>query len=343
MGNWTDKNFVAAAFFRWAGYLANPVRRADIHAELPSDKASAFHREYQQLTGESLLFAGDKKPFYIWPPTVNKQGIQRRVYFFGEPQALPPLPGITVRKGRVRGQWRINNKNFIPELFKFGFLIGDNADRADEIRTRIPEEHLRDFDKGFSIMSDADRAEMFLREQCESAGMRTLSIAEIHAAWKRKHGNLDAALQVLRARKTLTTNNKNDAVTYVPQTDTLKDEIESESIRRAIRGEHAPEKREYLIETYARDRGWKSLAKKIFGEHCMLTKCGNTFIKNDGKPYIEVHHIVPLHKGGEDGAWNLSVLCAHHHRMAHFARDEEKDNIKRFLLEKNDEMLRARS
>ena len=53
----------------------------------------------------------------------------------------------------------------------------------------------------------------------------------------------------------------------------------------------------------------------------------NTFLKEDGSRYIEVHHIVPLHCGGEDGIWNLSVLCAHHHRMAHFAGLRERKQI----------------
>ena len=142
---------MTASFFQWAGYLANPVRRADIHVELPPQREEEFRLEYQQLTGEPLQLPGTQRPFYVWRPTTNKWGIERRVYFFGDPQALPPLPGITARKGRLRGQWRINNRIFVPGLLKSGFRIGENAARADEIRACIPEEHLPDFDKGFSL------------------------------------------------------------------------------------------------------------------------------------------------------------------------------------------------
>ncbi len=94
-----------------------------------------------------------------------------------------------------------------------------------------------------------------------------------------------------------------------------------------------PDKREYLVETYVRDVGWAKLAKEKYGHNCMMDGCGNTFRKNDGSRYIEVHHIVPLHKNGEDAIWNLSVLCAHHHKMAHYA-----DNRTRLLIQS--ELLR---
>jgi predicted HNH restriction endonuclease len=88
-----------------------------------------------------------------------------------------------------------------------------------------------------------------------------------------------------------------------------------------------PDRIEYLVETYARDVGWAKMAKEIYGHSCMLDRCGNTFRKNDGSYYIEVHHIIPLHKNGEDAIWNLSVLCAHHHKMAHYADDRTRMRI----------------
>lgn len=93
-----------------------------------------------------------------------------------------------------------------------------------------------------------------------------------------------------------------------------------------------PETREYFIETYVRDAGWAKTAKDTLGTDCLINDCGNTFNKPDGTPYIEVHHIVPLCEGGEEGVWNLSVLCAHHHRMAHFADTASKKDMRRYLL-----------
>ncbi len=100
-----------------------------------------------------------------------------------------------------------------------------------------------------------------------------------------------------------------------------------------------PEKKEYLIETYARNRGWVLAAKEQFGEYCLFPECKNTFKDNKDSPYIEVHHIIPLFEGGEDGLWNLSVVCAHHHRMAHFADDQTKTKVANYLLTETEKRL----
>lgn len=66
---------------------------------------------------------------------------------------------------------------------------------------------------------------------------------------------------------------------------------------------------------------------------------GSASCEPDGTPYIEVHHIIPLCEGAEDGVWNLSVLCAHHHRMAHFADDTSKKQIRNFLQKEVDKRV----
>lgn len=102
------------------------------------------------------------------------------------------------------------------------------------------------------------------------------------------------------------------------------------------------EKREYIIETYARDRGWVKKAKDCFGFDCLHPGCRNTFLKPDGERYIEVHHIIPLFQGGEDGLWNLTVVCAHHHRMAHFAETIKREELqKQFLGIANEKLQQA--
>ena len=67
---------------------------------------------------------------------------------------------------------------------------------------------------------------------------------------------------------------------------------------------------------------------------CMYGICTNTFLKEDGLPYLEVHHSIPLCRGGEDGLWNLSVLCAHHQRMAHFVNIRTRVRLENELLKK---------
>jgi 5-methylcytosine-specific restriction protein A len=40
--------------------------------------------------------------------------------------------------------------------------------------------------------------------------------------------------------------------------------------------------------------------------------------KKNGRPYLEVHHVVPLSKGGHDSISNAVALCPNCHRKAHF-------------------------
>ena len=105
------------------------------------------------------------------------------------------------------------------------------------------------------------------------------------------------------------------------------EETESLDLTREI-----PERREYLVETFVRKVAWARLAVNRLGDTCLYRQCGNTFFREDGTKYVEVHHIVPLCEGGEEGLWNLSVLCAHHHKMAHFADRKTRDEVKRWLL-----------
>ncbi|GEM_PF-404378 len=95
------------------------------------------------------------------------------------------------------------------------------------------------------------------------------------------------------------------------------------------RGTH---KVEYIHETYARNRGWVLAAKEKYGCQCLYPKCENGFNKPDGSPYIEVHHIIPLFEGGEDSLWNLVTVCAHHHKMAHFAEVPVQNRLRDVFL-----------
>lgn len=331
----------SALIYQWLGYLSNPARRSQIHIELHPKKEAEFRAEYQEMTGHPLLLPGTRKPFYIWQPSANKWGTQRRVYFFGEKESMPQEPSMfNVRVGRQKKPqyWRINNKDFLTIMFKHGFLIGDNAENPDYIRKKIPERFIKDFDYGFNLLTLQESLETRIRKYCDERGFRTFgedAVEKLRCEISR--GKINGILTNLQEKKIIAKNNSRNTYTLQGVT-LLKGEIEQLSIKQAIEDESHPEKREYLIETYVRDSGWSRLAKKTFGEKCMLGNCENSFIKQDGTPYIEVHHITPLHEGGEDSIWNLSVLCAHHHRMAHFARKTDKNRLKKALLERNNEV-----
>jgi predicted HNH restriction endonuclease len=51
---------------------------------------------------------------------------------------------------------------------------------------------------------------------------------------------------------------------------------------------------------------------------CEMPSCTCAlFHRDDGSPYLEVHHIVPLAEGGDDTLVNAAALCPHCHRKLH--------------------------
>ena len=179
-------------------------------------------------------------------------------------------------------------------------------------------------------------------EYCNQQGSRTFSLKELWKAIesaarefrpKNKHP-LDKTrqqLQLLRDEGHITF--LDNSGHYTLRGIELLDEEKRET-RTIDLSEEEPMKREYIIETYVRETGWAKKAREKFGEKCMCNihrRCDNSFRKEDGTPYIEVHHIIPLCQGGEQGLWNLSVLCAHHHRMAHFADSETQRAVEKYL------------
>ena len=100
-----------------------------------------------------------------------------------------------------------------------------------------------------------------------------------------------------------------------------------------------PEEREYLVEVRARNQGLTRLARRVYGDYCLIPDCANTFQKENDEPYIEVHHIQFLCHGGKNNLANLSVVCAHHHRAAHFARFDMQQMILDTLQQRTQAIL----
>lgn len=177
-------------------------------------------------------------------------------------------------------------------------------------------------------------------EFCNERGKRTFTLQEFYFAhendFKKFRPNNNYLLPKVRQQLQFL---RNDGLiqfldgrgTYTLKgIELLKGEVEDEKIKEISK--QAPEKREYLIETFARNRGWVKEAKEKFGEYCLYPVCSNTFNKPNNKPYIEVHHIISLCDGGEDAIWNLAVVCAHHHKMAHFAGSSTRQELQNILL-----------
>lgn len=61
------------------------------------------------------------------------------------------------------------------------------------------------------------------------------------------------------------------------------------------------------------------------------------FLKNDGEPYLEVHHVIALADAGEDTIENTVALCPCCHRRCHVSGDKEA--FKAMLSSKIDRLL----
>ncbi|MFQ5428138.1 MAG: HNH endonuclease signature motif containing protein [Thermodesulfobacteriota bacterium] len=190
------------------------------------------------------------------------------------------------------------------------------------------------------MMNQKQKLLILLRKFCDMKGSRTFTLMELNNTYqnyqnigiggKTPQATVRRLLQELRDDKLISFLDSRGAYTLLG-IDLLEREVENKKIAQIALEIKKPEKKEYFIETYARNRGWVKEAKAVLGMNCLYPQCQNSFIKNDGTRYVEVHHILPLHLGGEDGIWNLSVVCAHHHKMAHFAKIKIRENIERIL------------
>lgn len=108
-------------------YLSNPDKEVFIEAELHPRRRNSFEKEYQDFTGLSVPTVSNISPYYVWGEETNKWGLELRLYFMSDENILEELENICVnnsRHGYEKYDKRINNNDFIYDLFKNGFILG---------------------------------------------------------------------------------------------------------------------------------------------------------------------------------------------------------------------------
>jgi|GEM_PF-478732 len=78
-------------------------------------------------------------------------------------------------------------------------------------------------------------------------------------------------------------------------------------------------KQEVIRKVLNRNRRAVKLIKELYGRKCQISGRKYIFLKRDGSPYIEAHHLIPLGEGGADSPYNLVVVNPLIHRMLHYA------------------------
>ena len=67
--------------------------------------------------------------------------------------------------------------------------------------------------------------------------------------------------------------------------------------------------------------------------------CGDKapFTRNDGTPFLEVHHIIPLSESGNDTPQNAVAICPNCHRECHYGENSKllRKSLLNYVLEQN--------
>lgn len=63
---------------------------------------------------------------------------------------------------------------------------------------------------------------------------------------------------------------------------------------------------------------------------CELCHGPAPFLRANGEPFLEAHHITPLRDGGEDAVANVVMLCPNCHKKVHYHHSEH--DTKKLLL-----------
>jgi len=96
-------------------------------------------------------------------------------------------------------------------------------------------------------------------------------------------------------------------------------------------GKKPTEKKEISFDRVERNRRIISKLKKLRPNKCQI--CDEEhFLKENGDPYSEVHHVKELSKGGSQATNNCLVICPTCHRKMHHASVEIDDLGKKFKI-----------
>ncbi len=98
---------------------------------------------------------------------------------------------------------------------------------------------------------------------------------------------------------------------------------EEELRRKAIYHSGTAVLRRQTMNTFVRDRYISEYAKRRAHGICQLCGQPAPFVKKNGEPFLETHHIIWLADGGEDSLENTVALCPNCHRKMHECNLEE--------------------
>lgn len=93
--------------------------------------------------------------------------------------------------------------------------------------------------------------------------------------------------------------------------------------QRKPKGDSKPKTSTTTTTSYSRSPEVKAWVLNRADGKCEYCNGIAPFDTEEGKPFLEVHHIVPLVDGGADTVENCAGICPNCHRMLHFGKDRE--------------------
>lgn len=99
-------------------------------------------------------------------------------------------------------------------------------------------------------------------------------------------------------------------------------------------GNTTPTKSERVVLEFARSPAVVAEVQRIAAGRCELCGCAAPFLRADGSPYLEVHHVRMLAEGGADTVDNAVALCPTCHRLLHHAGALDREAAQSKLRER---------
>ncbi len=132
-----------------------------------------------------------------------------------------------------------------------------------------------------------------------------------------------------------------NASEYNAEKDRTEEDIAADLFQGDLLSEEV-KKVQRVIEVVARNQKAARDLKRLY-KTCQITGGDFIFLKLNGEPYLEVHHLVPLGEGGSDDPTNLVVISAHIHRMLHHAASVEGIDLAKIVDDKLDFTINGES
>lgn len=115
-----------------------------------------------------------------------------------------------------------------------------------------------------------------------------------------------------------------------PESDSFRSAVEKAKAtpKERPQGNKKPKKHSITSEQYERDPKVVAHAEDRANGICELCGKPAPFVTAKGRPFLEVHHIIPLSEGGEDTTENVAALCPNCHRMCHYGTNTAELKVK---------------